>query len=500
MAETKREDLEYSPSTDKQSAILGTLEGPCADIIHPTRNGRKYSQELWEKVFENPLVQELFKAGGITGELGHPADRTETDMEKIAICMPEPPRKNNKGELIGRWDILNTPNGRILKCLCDYGYKVGISSRGTGEIVEGIDGSEEVDPDSYEFTAFDIVLIPAVKSARLNLVTESLGTEKGGLKKALCEALETSNADEKKVMEETLETLNIDYLPEKADDTEVNSETDTTAEDNGVTLVKDLQEALKAKKELEDTVTRLQEKLSVCYAKETKQEEELDSLRKSVNSLSEASKKSESLAKRIPQLVEQLKGRDRKIAEMQETMSKNAKARRSLSESISRNEATVSKLEEQISSLRKRLNDTTSNATKEKHELEEQLQTARTDLAIKRSEYSDKLAKANAVTEKYRKIAKASIDRYIESKATLLGVSSQDIKNKLSENYSFDEIDRVCESLKNYRVNMSKLPFDATVSRRGKVQVKVAESHEPIVPTNGIDDEIDPLLIGLIGQ
>ena len=73
MAETKREDLEYSPSTDKKSAILGTLEGPCADIIHPTRNGRKYSQELWEKVFENPLVQELFKAGGITGELGHPA-------------------------------------------------------------------------------------------------------------------------------------------------------------------------------------------------------------------------------------------------------------------------------------------------------------------------------------------------------------------------------------------------------------------------------------------
>ena len=27
-------------------AILGTLEGPCADIIHPTRNERAYTESL----------------------------------------------------------------------------------------------------------------------------------------------------------------------------------------------------------------------------------------------------------------------------------------------------------------------------------------------------------------------------------------------------------------------------------------------------------------------
>ena len=116
-----------------------------------------------------------------------------------------------------------------------------------------------------------------------------------------------------------------------------------------------------------------------------------------------------------------------------------------------------------------------------------------------KSEYSDKLAKANAVTEKYRKIAKASIDKYIESKASILGVSSQDIKNRLSENYSFDEIDRVCESMKSYRVNMSRLPFETSTLKKNNVTVKVTESKEPILPSYGLDDEVDSSLMGLIG-
>lgn len=81
--------------------ILGRLYGPCADIISPTRNGRVYDEHLWEKVFDNPIVKEYFESGGIPGELDHPADRLETCSEKIAIMMPEPPTKNNKGQLIG---------------------------------------------------------------------------------------------------------------------------------------------------------------------------------------------------------------------------------------------------------------------------------------------------------------------------------------------------------------------------------------------------------------
>ena len=60
-----------------------SLVGPIADSVNPTRNGRRYSGELWEKVFKNPIMQEKIENRVCFGELGHPADRTETDMEKI---------------------------------------------------------------------------------------------------------------------------------------------------------------------------------------------------------------------------------------------------------------------------------------------------------------------------------------------------------------------------------------------------------------------------------
>lgn len=86
----------------KKLTTLDTLTGPCADIINPTRNGRKYDNALWEKVFNGEIVKEYFANGGILGELGHPADRTETDPKEVAICMRQPPVKDKNGLLIGK--------------------------------------------------------------------------------------------------------------------------------------------------------------------------------------------------------------------------------------------------------------------------------------------------------------------------------------------------------------------------------------------------------------
>ena len=95
-------------------------------------------------------MQEKIKNGVCFGELGHPVDRTEIDMEKIAICLREQPVKNEKGQLCAVFDILDTPNGRILKTLCDYGSTVGVSSRGQGDLITDANGNECVDPDTYE--------------------------------------------------------------------------------------------------------------------------------------------------------------------------------------------------------------------------------------------------------------------------------------------------------------------------------------------------------------
>lgn len=218
-------NLEYQKLTKDEMSrrgILGRLVGACADIINPTRNGRKYSEKLWENVFDDPIMKERIENGVCYGELGHPADREETDMEKIAVCLAEVPKKGTDGKLRAVFDILNTPNGRILKSLCDYGSTLGISSRGSGDLEVDYDGQEAVNPDTYNCEGFDIVLIPAVKEARLEYVTESLDKKRYNktLRQKLQESIDKETEDHQKIMRESLDNLGIDL---KYDDTTANA-------------------------------------------------------------------------------------------------------------------------------------------------------------------------------------------------------------------------------------------------------------------------------------
>lgn len=222
-----KEEFKLTNTKSKNPAILGTLEGPCADIINPTRNDRKYDDTLWKKVFNNDIVKEHYAAGGVFGELGHPADRIETDMEKICVCMPKPPVEGKDGLLIGRWDILDTPNGRILKTLVDYGYKVGISSRGGGDVYMGDDGLEHVDEDTYDFQAFDVVILPAVKAARLTAVTESFNGKT--LKQSLTESYNNCDEKGKSIMLETLNNIGLTNVIKEEEET---GKDETLADEN----------------------------------------------------------------------------------------------------------------------------------------------------------------------------------------------------------------------------------------------------------------------------
>lgn len=492
---------------NKGNPILGRLQGPCADFICSTRNGRKYDESLWEKVFSDPIIEEYFECGGIPGELDHPADRTETCSEKIAVMLPEKPKKDSNGHLIATFDILDTPNGRITYTLAKYGYKLGISSRGSGDTYTDMNGEEHVDEDSYDFQAFDVVLLPAVKSARMNFLDESYEKDNMTFKKAINEALEKSNDDEKKIMTETLHNLNIDYLPKKVDNK--NSNESLEADNNGSDLLLELQEALKKNKDLEKKIVKLQEKLSVSYAKET----EIDSLKEKISDislkLSESSKVEKALRKRMFTLLENSKNNKEneekdKIIEslnnqIKDLKSSISKDRSSLSENLSKKDSKINLLEEKLKKLNEKANNSrikSESLEKENESLKEDLANLNKDVAIKQSEYSSKLRKERSLVEKYRQIAKKAVDKYIDSQAIKLGVSSTEITNKLSENYSFNDIDRVCEDLKNYQINISKLPFDVSKSNISRMQV--TGSKEPIISSR-FDDEIDSSLLNLAG-
>jgi septal ring factor EnvC (AmiA/AmiB activator) len=497
----KFKDLSEEEKTRR--GILGTLFGPIASVVKCTRNGRKYPDEVWEKVFDNDIVKEMLEAGGIPGELDHPQDRSETCSEKIAIMMPEAPKKDDNGHLVARFDIIDTPMGRIAAALARYGFKFGISSRGTGDTFDDYDGTETVDADTYDFQAFDLVLLPACEDARLKLA-ESFDVKKIRFKKELKEALAGATEEQKKVIEETLENLDIDYNSEKSVNKKSNS--DEEADNDGAEVMRELQESLKAQRELEKQVKVLQEKLSVCYTKESRY---IGALSKAKSSNDIAVSTNKKLQAEVASLKESLKAerelssksKDR-IASMRDTI-KSAKGDvKTLTESLQGKDDDVKKLQESLNSLKETYNKRCNELKTANDELRESLNEAQKDAKIARNQATAQAAKHKELVERYKAIAKTAVDKYITSQATRLGISATDIKKNLRENYSFSDIDKVCEELQQYKLNMKSLPFDISTVKK-PVSMTIKESKEPIKRGDTIDgdlfdDGIDDMLKGFI--
>ena len=557
----QNENLEYqklSQEEQQKRGILGRLIGVVADFMAPTRNGRHYSEELWEKVFDDPIMKERIENGVCFGELCHPTDREETDMEKVAVCMPEVPKKNKDGKLTAVFDILDTPNGRILKTLCDYGSTLGVSSRGSGDTFMGKDGNEEVDPDSYTCQGFDIVLIPAVKSARLQYVTESLDTRKS-LKESLQDIVNNASDNDKKVMEETIKDLDIDLNEEKSEteeplteklnpydldsvikkmkayleeweevhdkdyseawvtpeeiknlekvasylhiienekpdlledieNSDASLDIDEVTDDGAVVddeaIFEELQTVLKQRQEAEQKVIELNEKLSVCYAKEESVNNRVNSLKAQIEKLTESSNQVAALKTKVSKLKEDLDLKTKELENLNKRISTNVNARKALTEDVNSKNEVITKLNEELK--------TSSNTIQS---LNTQIEDLKKDLQLNKNSYSKKLEKSNKLVENYKKITTNVVNRYIESQALKLGVSSNEIKNKLPESYNIDDIDSICEDLQSYKLNMSKLPFSTMQSVKVTPKSINADS---LLPKGAEDDFIDAQLLSLL--
>ena len=272
------EALQMQPLSEEEKAsrhILGRLYGPIATCKEGTRNGRKYNKELWIKALNDEIFQEKIANKSLFLELGHPADREETDMSCVCACIPEMPKIVND-DLYAYVDILDTPNGRLLKTFCDYGFVPGISSRGSGDIM----ANDEVDPETFFLETWDIVQLPAVKKARLAMC-ESLNNKKS-LKAALQESYDAANEKDKKVMKETLDNLDI-KLDETVEDEipveDPEAPIEETLVEAGETPVEETEEApaeevevsVEEEKPVEDTAEEAHEALTIgAFADELK--------------------------------------------------------------------------------------------------------------------------------------------------------------------------------------------------------------------------------------
>ena len=199
------EALQMQPLSEEEKNrrhILGRLWGPIATSKEKTRNGRGYNAQLWDKALKDEIFREKVANKSLFLELGHPVDREETDMNVVCACIPELPKVVD-GDLYAYVDILDTKQGRLLKTLCDYGFIPGISSRGSGDVMD----NDEVDPETFFLETWDIVQLPAVKKARLTMC-ESLQHNKS-LSKALKESLDSMSEEDRAEAEATLERLDV---------------------------------------------------------------------------------------------------------------------------------------------------------------------------------------------------------------------------------------------------------------------------------------------------
>lgn len=137
------------------------------------RNGRIYPLEEMTKAVEGASAT-IKENGGIFGELDHP-QTLSINSDRISHAITELRIEGNN--VYGKAKIIEaTPMGAIAKALIESGVRMGVSSRGAGNVNEsGI-------VNGFGLITVDIVTTPSAQGAYPSSIYESLDQAKNGAK------------------------------------------------------------------------------------------------------------------------------------------------------------------------------------------------------------------------------------------------------------------------------------------------------------------------------
>jgi hypothetical protein len=115
-------------------------------------------------------INERIKEGAfVMGELNHP-DNLSIDLKNVSHIITE--AWMDGANAVGKCKILNTPSGMIVQNLIQGGVKLGVSSRGTGNVTtEGM-------VEDFAFVTLDIVAQPSGPGCYPDVVRESVENQK----------------------------------------------------------------------------------------------------------------------------------------------------------------------------------------------------------------------------------------------------------------------------------------------------------------------------------
>lgn len=172
-------------------SILGIFEGECADADVTNKNGLDITREVWEKTFASDEYKEGIERGHLLGFLGHPKDVSTENWQDACIVMTDG-WIDDDGKVYGKFNLIDTPVGRIVKAFIDGGVTFGISVRGVGDII-----NNSVDPDTFIFRGFDLVTFPAYPNSIPEFKEIAAATDAESQKKyqRICAAVEAELPD-----------------------------------------------------------------------------------------------------------------------------------------------------------------------------------------------------------------------------------------------------------------------------------------------------------------
>ena len=458
LIETRMNSLGLCESKEPHKNCLGTLYGPCADYNHPTRNGNFYSRKLWENTFNDDIIKESLEDRILIGELDHPGDRLESKAVNACIVMTDYEFHDDEGLLYGTFDILPTPNGKILKSLLDYGCKIGVSSRGEGDVVTE-SNQDVVDEDGYNFVGFDAVVLPAVKAAKPTL-REGLDREGKALtlKESLTKEVETATTlAELNLIKSVVEATNLpdtDSLLESVNiKTQELTKGTTGSSDN---LLEDLEKANLLIDELKNDSRKLKEELTTCKSRLNQQMRS----RQRVMSESVSKKKFSKLQEQYNCSVFNLTKSSKEIESLKESLEKSRETVQGLRLEMRTTRSNADKLESRISSLEESLSrsqQVCKAKTEELNKLKSESKKSLSESMSNDSKLRESLSKTKKSLSETKKQYADLLNDYVSVKCKSCGVSVSDIS--LNESMTKEDIDKLVEATADRNDRLRSLPF-----------------------------------------
>ena len=285
----------------------------------------------------------------------------------------------------------------------------------------------------------------------------------------LPEEVEEEDNKEEAEVEETAADEEVSSEEEPVSEEEV-EESEEAVDDGDEEVFESLKEMVRQKDLLESEIRDLKNQKAVSDAEVKGLKEDLEKYKSGFIRVSELASKSTKLDKEVKSLKEQLESRDSKINDLQTKIEKQTR----LTESVKADDSKVKALTEKLVAVQT--------------EAENTEEAFRTKL-----EESRKAVQKNAnVAKAYKSKYEAVLERYISTKANMLGVRTTDITSRLAESYTLDDIDQVCEDL----LDMGRPAFGLGL---GKPKVKINESKvntkKPADPNNGYEIDDDLLIL-----